>query len=153
MRLEPLRGPSGGQLDRLRGDPTRNWWDTGLVVETIPILPSADFDVTVSFWASLGFRSRGRWDDYLVLRHEDLGIELHFWHDTGVDRWTNDVACYIRFPTPEAARDRHAQWRDLDIPEPAVLSMPKDEPGGATEFHVIDLHGNLVRLGGFPAPD
>ena len=120
------------------------------MVETIPILPSADFDATASFWARFGFTVRGRWDDYLILRHEDLAIELHFWSDRTVDRWTNDVACYVRFPDPDAARACHANWRSVDVPAPAVLSTPTDEPGGATEFHVIDLHGNLVRLGGFP---
>jgi hypothetical protein len=119
--------------------------------ETIPILPSADFDVTTSFWAGLGFTPRGRWEDeYLILRHEDLGIELHFWHDPSADRWTNDVACYVRFETPEAAVAQHGRWADLDVPEPARLSAPQTEEWGAVEFHVIDLHGNLVRLGGFP---
>ncbi|WP_286928378.1 MULTISPECIES: hypothetical protein [Aeromicrobium] len=121
------------------------------MTETIPILPSADFDVTVSFWDRFGFTPLGRWDEYLILRHEQLAIELHFWLDDSVDRWTNDVACYLRFPDPEAARACHAGWSHVEVPEPAVLSSPRDEPWGATEFHVIDLHGNLVRAGGFPA--
>lgn len=120
---------------------------------TIPILPSADFDLTVSFWARFGFRSDGRWVDYVVLRHDDLAIELHFWINPAVDRWTNDVACYVRFDGPDEARAAHGRWADLDVPEPAVLSAPVEEPWGATEFHVIDLHGNLVRFGGFPATD
>ena len=120
--------------------------------ETIPILPSADFDVTASFWSALGFTERGRWEaEYLILRHEALAIELHFWHDPSVDRWTNDVACYVRFESPEAAVAQHAQWADVEVPDPARLSSPEAEEWGAVEFHVIDLHGNLVRLGGFPA--
>jgi hypothetical protein len=79
-----------------------------------------------------------------------MAIELHFWFDGSVDRWTNDIACYVRFPDPPAARACHEQWRDVEIPEPAVMSAPKDEPWGATQFNIIDLHGNLVRLGGFP---
>lgn len=121
------------------------------MTETIPILPSADFDVTEGFWERFGFTPRGRWDEYLVLRQDELAIELHFWLDPGVDRWTNDVACYVRFPDPEAARACHAQWHLKEVPDPAVLSPLQDEPWGATEFHVIDLHGNLVRAGGFPS--
>jgi hypothetical protein len=118
---------------------------------TIPILPSADFDVTASFWAGLGFAETGRWPaDYLTLRHAALGVELHFWQDDDVDRWSNDVACYVRFDTPDQARAAHAAWADVDIPEPARLSGPQHEPWGALEFHIIDMHGNLVRLGGFP---
>ena len=59
--------------------------------ETIPILPSADFDLSASFWSGFGFVKVGRWPDYLVLRHPGHEIELHFWINPGVDRWTNDV--------------------------------------------------------------
>ncbi|CAM4038339.1 hypothetical protein [Janibacter anophelis] len=118
--------------------------------ETIPILPSADFDVSVALWSAFGFVERGRWPGYLIVRHPDLDLELHFWLDPQVDRWTNDVACYIRFGTPGEALARHAVWADVTVPEPAVLSTPDVDAGGAVEFHIIDLHGNLVRLGGFP---
>lgn len=118
--------------------------------ETIPILPSADFDLSASFWAGFGFVETGRWQDYLILRHRELAIELHFWLDTHVDRWTNDVACYIRFGSPEEAVARHDEWAEVTVPDPARLTPPRTEPWGGVEFHVIDLHGNLVRLGGFP---
>lgn len=119
---------------------------------TIPILPSADFDATAAFWARLGFAETGRWaEEYLILRSDDLGVELHFWYDVDVDRWTNDVACYVRFDTPEQARACHAGWAGVRLEGPARMSEPEEEPWGAVEFHVIDPHGNLVRLGGFPA--
>jgi hypothetical protein len=118
---------------------------------TIPILPSADFDVTAGFWADFGFAETGRWPaEYLTLRHDALGIELHFWHDPDVDRWSNDVACYVRFDTPDQVRAAHEAWADAQIHHPAQRSEPQDEPWGAVEFHIIDMHGNLVRLGGFP---
>jgi len=118
---------------------------------TIPILPSADFDVTSSFWAQLGFEERGRWPgDYLIVRHHGLGIELHFWSDPTVDRWTNDVACYVRFESPAEAVACHAGWSGVTVEEPARLSSPATGPAdGSVEFHIIDPHGNLVRLGGF----
>ena len=121
-----------------------------MAAETIPILPSADFDLSASFWSGFGFVERGRWPDYLVLRNPRLELELHFWLAEKVDRWTNDVACYIRFGSPEEAVARHREWADVAVPEPARHSPPKTEPWGAVEFHIIDLHGNLVRLGGFP---
>lgn len=121
-----------------------------MAAETIPILPSADFDTSASFWAGFGFLEIGRWPDYLIVRHPQLEIELHFWPDASVDRWTNDVACYIRFGSPEETVACHAGWADVAVPEPARLSVPKAEPWGAVEFHVIDVHGNLVRVGGFP---
>jgi hypothetical protein len=118
---------------------------------TIPILPSADFDVTSSFWGGFGFEEIGRWPgEYLIVRQQGLAIELHFWSNPSVDRRTNDVACYVRFDTPDEARQCHSGWRDVVVPEPARLSDPEAGPAdGSVEFHVIDLHGNLVRLGGF----
>jgi hypothetical protein len=118
---------------------------------TIPILASGDFDVTREFWGLFGFEEGGRWPgEYLILGHRPLRIELHFWLSPEVDRWTNDVACYVRFDSPEEALACHAGWAGVVVPEPAVLSTPQSEPWGAVEFHVIDPHGNLVRLGGFP---
>ena len=119
---------------------------------TIPILPSADFDDTYGFYARLGFDEVGRWpDEYLILRHRPLGIELHFWSNPNVDRWTNDVACYVRFETPSDAVSCHGGWSDVVIDAPATLSSPDTDEHGNVEFNIIDLHGNLVRLGGFAA--
>jgi hypothetical protein len=120
-----------------------------VAAETIPILPSADFDLSASFWSGFGFVERGRWPEYLILRNPELELELHFWLDKNVDRWTNDVACYIRFASPYEAAARHDAWADVAVPEPARLSPLETEPSGAVEFHILDLHGNLVRLGGF----
>lgn len=118
---------------------------------TIPILPSADFDVTARFWTALGFAELGRWPaEYLILRHDDHAIELHFWYQADLDRWTNDVACYVRFPSRTEAEACHAGWPTVAVAEPARLSEPLPDDDGSVEFHVIDPHGNLVRLGGWP---
>ena len=119
---------------------------------TIPVLPSADFDRTAGFYAALGFAETGRWPaEYLILRHGAEDIELHFWSHPTVDRWTNDVSCYVRFATPDEVVAFHARWADVAVPEPAVLRPPREEPHGAVELHLIDLDGNLVKFGGFPA--
>lgn len=119
---------------------------------TIPILPSADFDMTAAFWTSFGFAEMGRWpDEYLILRHDGHGIELHFWYDVAVSRATNDVACYVRFGGPGEVVGCHAGWSDVEVPEPATMSAPEADPDGSVEFHIIDPHGNLVRLGGWGA--
>lgn len=94
--------------------------------ETIPILRSADFDQTASFWSAFGFVEIGRWPDCLILRHLALEIELHFWLDPGVDRWTNDVACYVRFGSPEEAVACHAGWAVVAVP--SRLGWPHPRP-------------------------
>ena len=121
---------------------------------TIPILPSRDFDVDCRL---LG-RPRLRRDRPLGSRvpHRAARGPRHraaLLARPQVDRWTNDVACYIRFDTPDEAVACHAAWAGVTVPEPPSMSAPRAEDWGAVEFHVIDLHGNLVRLGGFPPRD
>ena len=114
---------------------------------TRPILPSADLGATAAFYAPLGFRVLGAWPrEYLILAGPD-DIELHFWHKPDVDRWTNDVACWIGYPDPAAVRARHAAWAAVGVPAPARLNEPDGMAGHLVEFQLIDLHGNLLRLG------
>ena len=98
------------------------------------------------FYEPLGFNVLGRWPDYLIISGPD-GIELHFWHDPDVDRWTNDVACWIGYPSVNAVQRRHAAWSRAPLPEPAQLNEPNDMTGHLVEFQLIDVHGNLLRLG------
>jgi hypothetical protein len=113
---------------------------------TRPILPSGDFDETLAFYAPLGFSEVGRWPDYLIVTGPDT-IELHFWHKPDVDRWTNDVGCWIGYPDVDAVLSRHAAWAAAPIPEPARLNDPGDMSGHLVEFQLIDTFGNLLRLG------
>lgn len=113
---------------------------------TRPILPSADLDATADFYALLDFEARGRWPGYLILTGAD-GIELHFWHQPSVDRWTNDVACWVGYPEPDPVTRLHARWAAAPLPAPATLTTPSDAGSHLLEFQLIDLHGNLVRVG------
>ena len=114
---------------------------------TRPVLPSADLDRTAGFYAPLGFTVVGLWPrEYLIVTGPDA-IELHFWFKRDVNRWTNDVACWIGYPDVDAVRRRHAVWASVPIPEPAVLNEPDDSGEALVEFQLIDLDGNLLRLG------
>jgi hypothetical protein len=115
--------------------------------KTIPILPSRNFDETSRFYAPLGFQERGRWPgEYLILQRDD-DIELHFWSKPEVDRAINDVACYIRFASAAEARSLHDQWAP-HVPSEGRLNPPIDTDYGLLEFALVDLHGNLLRIGG-----
>ena len=113
---------------------------------TRPILPSADLGATSAFYGRLGFAEVGRWpEEYLIIRG-DHDIELHFWSNPRVDRWTNDVACWIGFADEAAVHRLHGEWAAVGVPEPATLNPPTSV-GHLTEFQLIDLHGNLLRVG------
>jgi hypothetical protein len=78
-----------------------------MTATTRPILPSADLHATTAFYEPLGFSVLGHWPEkYLILTGPD-DVELHFWHNPLENRWTNDVACWIGYPTPEEVRSRH----------------------------------------------
>ena len=113
---------------------------------TRPILPSADLAATSQLYGRLGFVETGRWPgEYLIVAdHHD--IELHFWYHRQVSRWTNDVACWIGFADEVAVHALHADWAAVGVPGPAVLNPPTSV-GHLTEFQLIDLHGNLLRVG------
>ncbi len=114
---------------------------------TIPILHSADLARTAAFYARLGFTESGRWPDYLIVTHPS-GIELHATLDRTVDRWTNGLSCYIRFPDAAGARALHDAWAATEVPAPAELRAPWTTDYGLLEFALIDPDGNLVRIGG-----
>ncbi len=115
--------------------------------KTIPILPSKDFSETAEFYAALAFREVGRWPrEHLILRRDD-GLELHFWNKPEVDAATNDVACYIRFDTALEARALHEAWASC-LPPGGRLHPPKGTDYGLVEFALLDVHGNLLRIGG-----
>jgi hypothetical protein len=114
---------------------------------TRPILPSSDLERCAEFYAPLGFSVVGLWTaEYLIVTGPD-DIELHFWHDPAVDRWTNSVACWIGYPTVDDVVRRHAAWAAVGVPEPAALNDPDDMGDHLVEFQLVDVFGNLLRLG------
>ena len=117
---------------------------------TIPILPGADLDRTAAFYAGLGLADQARYPEYLVVAGRP-GIELHFWSNPGVDPATNDVACYIRFDTAADARALHDEWAAADLGG-ARLVAPAETDYGLLEFALVDLDGNLLRIGGRLGP-
>jgi hypothetical protein len=119
---------------------------------TRPILPSADLAATAACYAPLGFREVGLWpEEYLILAgpHD---IELHFWCNPRVNRWTNDVACWVGFDRAADVRRLHAAWSRAQVSAPARLNAPSSM-GHLVEFQLIDLFGNLVRVGALAATE
>ncbi len=119
-----------------------------MTAETIPILPSRDFDETTAFWALLGFEESGRWpESYLILDHPS-GIELHFYWSRQLSAETNDHGAYARFDTAQAVDDLHSVWAAMDLGEGRITD-PQDMDYGLREFALLDPMRNLLRVGGF----
>ena len=110
-------------------------------LETLPVLPSHNFDETISFYCGkLGFENLGRWDDYLILKFIPGGIEIHFWLTDNKELPKNS-SCYVR---GEGIEELYLLWKDLGIER---LCKPVQREFGMTEMYVIDVHGNLIKFG------
>lgn len=115
---------------------------------TAAILPSRDFDETVAFYAKFGFQESGRWEDhqYLILCRDK--VEVHFFgHKTHVPQ-TCDHGVYIRSSDVDAIS---ADLVASDIPTEGIprYGPAEDKDWGMREAVVIDVDGNLLRIGQF----
>jgi uncharacterized glyoxalase superfamily protein PhnB len=114
--------------------------------ETLPILPSWDFDHTARYYAALGFQEEGRWPgEHLIVRHS-LGIELHFFSTAEFPTVHNHHGVYVRFETAAECDALHQAWSKAGVDH---LSAPADTDYRLREFSIIDPMGNLLRIGGF----
>jgi catechol 2,3-dioxygenase-like lactoylglutathione lyase family enzyme len=111
---------------------------SALIQATIPMLASLNLDESSAFYADyLGFETRRRFDDYMVVSRE--GCQLHFW--LSLDKHlAENTSCLIRCSDAQALYDEFQQ-RGLQ------LDLPTVRPWGMKELYVIDPHGNLLKFG------
>lgn len=107
----------------------------------VALLASLDFDITIAFYRLLDFTLVSRHDDYMLMRHGEIGPELHFWltEDRSIGEATG---AYVR---TEDAHALSARWRQAA--PGARITQPTDKPWGMREFYVFDPSGNLLRVG------
>jgi len=111
-----------------------------MLQSTIPVLPSLDLDVTISFYEQLGFKVWSRHEgDYAILARETR--ELHFFLMGQLNPAESFFGCYWRV---DDVRSLYTEFSARSIPN---LHPLEEKPWGMTEFAVIDPHGNLIRIG------
>lgn len=105
-----------------------------------PVLPSANFRETTRFYTDfLGFMLTGQYPDYLILERDN--VSLHFWlcEDEGLFKISG---CYIYIEGIEAL---YEVCKKQGIVHPN--SSLQKTGYGIIEFAVLDVHGNLLRIG------
>ncbi len=119
------------------------------MVDTIPVLPSSDLDVTVRFFEALGFHPGALYPgEYLVMTGPD-GIELHFFAARHpVDPARNDHGCYVRLAAASDSQELYQRWAQPATEEGGRIGAPTDTDYGLREFALLDPDGNLIRVGG-----
>lgn len=115
---------------------------------TAPVLPSRDFDETVLFYESIGFRETGRWAEnaYLIMVMDQ--VELHFFSHDEVDPSTNHAAAYIRSSDVDALSAKVAAL-PLATSEIPRFRPAEDKSWGMREMAIVDPNGTLLRIGQF----
>jgi catechol 2,3-dioxygenase-like lactoylglutathione lyase family enzyme len=113
----------------------------------IPILPARDLVATRAFYERLGFRTTGWWTEfggYAILARGDL--MMHFFAYKDLSPTENYAQCYWRVTDVDAL---HAECEAAGLPTAGVprVDAVEDKPWGMREFAIVDLNGNLVRIG------
>ena len=112
----------------------------------IPTLPCRSVSATVAFYKGLGFDGGAHESnsEYAILRRG--AIELHFFTHKELVPAHSSAGCYIRvLDVEDIFRSfSHSQLLRKGIPRMDVL---EDKPWGLREFAIVDLDGNLLRIG------
>jgi uncharacterized glyoxalase superfamily protein PhnB len=109
--------------------------------QTIPVLPSADFDRTSRFYALLEFYGPRNYPAYLILKCD--GEEIHFFLEEGDHTYGHGhshFSAYIRATGLDEIYER-LKSAGVELEPPATRSW------GLKELEVIDPDGSLLRFG------
>ena len=114
--------------------------------KAIPILPSRSIAATVDFYQRLGFEGGAHAfdSDYAILHRGE--VELHFFKHPTLVPEASYAGCYIRVSDVQSIYQAFAssQLPRTGIPRMDIL---EDKPWGLREFALIDLDGDLLRIG------
>ena len=109
--------------------------------QTIPVLPSSDFDRTSRFYELLGFRGPQNYPEYLILKCDEQ--EIHFFWEEGDHTYGHGhshFSAYIRAAGLDELYETLKSAR-------AALDPPSARSWGLKELEVIDPDGSLLRFG------
>jgi len=111
-----------------------------------PIFASSDFDKTVEFFQTLGFRLATRYEQggYLILVRDK--VELLFYRAPNTDPRNSDHGAFLRV---ENANDISREFAKIGLPQEGIPRVvpAEDKPWGMCELSIIDPDGNLIRVG------
>lgn len=111
----------------------------------VPVLPANDLSETCAYYKRLGFEQLG--PDYATYLLMLRGFwELQFFRHVENDPLGNVAGAYLRTDDVDAI---DVEWAALDIPhrDNGRLVRAEDKDWGMREMALIDLNGNLLRVG------
>jgi len=112
----------------------------------IPTLPSRSIPATVAFYHRLGFEGGAHEfnRDYAILNRG--AVELHFFKHQALVPAESSAGCYIRVLDVQSI---YQTFISSKLPSTGIPRMDtlEDKPWGLREFAIVDLDGNLLRIG------
>ena len=111
-----------------------------MIERSHPVLASLDILKTIEFYEEkLGFQRTWADAGYGVVVRDEIAI--HFWLCT--DKiFPENTSCYLQVTEVDQLYEEFKQ-KNVIHPNGAL----KDQPWGMREFSILDLDGNLLRIG------
>jgi len=111
------------------------------ITQTIPVLPSSNFDRTRRFYALLGFRQISVYPDYLLLERD--GQEIHFFLEAGDPTHGHVHSHFSTYIRAAGLDELFTSIQSAGL----VVEPPTVRPWGQKEMEIIDPDGSLLRFG------
>jgi catechol 2,3-dioxygenase-like lactoylglutathione lyase family enzyme len=111
------------------------------ISQTIPVLPSSDFDRTAQFYEPLGFRGPRNYPDYLILQCD--GQEIHFFLEEGDHTYGHGHSHFSSYIRAVGLEELYARLAGSGV----TVEPPAVRPWGLKEMVVIDPDGSMLRFG------
>ncbi len=111
----------------------------------IPFVPCRNFDTSLAFYRRVGFAVERAADDLATV---ELGGLRAYLQDRWLEDWARNTVLLVQVDDA-ADWERHLNGIALEFPE-ANLTPAQRYPWGATEVHLRDPSGVLLRFGERP---
>jgi catechol 2,3-dioxygenase-like lactoylglutathione lyase family enzyme len=111
------------------------------IFQTIPVLPSTDFDQTAQFYELLGFRGLRSYPDYLILKCDEQ--EIHFFLEEGDPTYGHGHSHFSTYIRAVGVDELYTRLAAAGV----TVEPPADRPWGLKELVVIDPDGSMLRFG------
>jgi catechol 2,3-dioxygenase-like lactoylglutathione lyase family enzyme len=109
--------------------------------QTIPVLPSADFDRTSQFYALLGFHGPRNYPEYLILQCDEQ--EIHFFLEIGDHTYGHGHSHFSSYIRAQGLDELYVTLETAGV----AVDPPSEQPWGMKELNVVDPDGSLLRFG------
>jgi len=109
--------------------------------QTIPVLPSSDFERTLRFYELVGFRGPRNYPEYLILKCDEQ--EIHFFLEEGDHTYGHGHSHFSAYIRAAGLEELYQTLKNAGV----SLDPPSSRPWGLKELEVIDPDGSLLRFG------